>query len=48
MPSLAHPDAIFLGMDVHKDSISVGSLATRVMRPPMSRRSSMTRSRYGG
>lgn len=26
MPSLAHPDAIFLGMDVHKDSISVGIL----------------------
>jgi hypothetical protein len=26
MPSLAHPDAVFLGMDVHKDSISVGIL----------------------
>lgn len=26
MPSFAHPDAIFLGMDVHKDSISVGIL----------------------
>jgi transposase len=26
MSSLAHPDAIFLGMDVHKDSISVGIL----------------------
>ena len=26
MPSLAHPDAIFLGLDVHKDSISVGIL----------------------
>jgi transposase len=26
VPSLTHPDAIFLGMDVHKDSISVGIL----------------------
>jgi len=26
VPSLAHPDAIHLGMDVHKDSISVGIL----------------------
>jgi transposase len=26
MPSLAHPDVIHLGMDVHKDSISVGVL----------------------
>ncbi len=26
MPSLAQPDAIHLGIDVHKDSISVGIL----------------------
>ena len=26
VPSLAHPDAVFLGLDVHRDSISVGVL----------------------
>jgi transposase len=26
MPIFAHPDAVFLGLDVHKDSISVGIL----------------------
>src|SRR5579859_6835287 len=26
VPSLAHPDAVHLGMDVHKDSISIGIL----------------------
>ena len=26
MTSLAHPDAIYVGLDVHKDSISVGIL----------------------
>ena len=26
MPILAHPDAVFLGLDVHKDSISAGIL----------------------
>jgi hypothetical protein len=51
MSSLAHhhhrrhdDDTVFLGMDVHKDQISVGS-ATPVMKSWMSRRSSTTRSR---
>jgi hypothetical protein len=26
VPILAHPDAVFVGLDVHKDSISVGVL----------------------
>ena len=26
MPSFAHPETIYLGLDVHKDSISVGIL----------------------
>jgi hypothetical protein len=26
MPILAHPDAVFLGLNVHKDSISAGIL----------------------
>ena len=29
MPSLAHPETIYLGLDVHKDSISVGILNDR-------------------
>ena len=33
MPILAHPDAVFLGMDVHKDSISVGILNPGHERP---------------
>ena len=26
MPILAHPDAVFVGLDIHKDSISAGIL----------------------
>ena len=33
VPSLTHPDAVFLGMDVHKDSISVGILNPGHERP---------------
>ena len=33
MPSLTHPDAVFLGMDVHRDSISVGILNPGQERP---------------
>jgi hypothetical protein len=47
VPSLTHPDAVFLGMDVHKDSISVGILNPGHERQ-MSRRSSTTKSRSDG
>ena len=33
MPSFTHPDAVFLGLDVHKDSISVGILNPGHERP---------------
>ena len=33
MPSLTHPDTIYLGLDVHKDSISVGILNPGHERP---------------
>ena len=33
VPSLTHPDAVFLGMDVHRDSISVGILNPGHERP---------------
>ena len=33
MSSLTHPDAVFLGMDVHKDSISSGILNPGHERP---------------
>ena len=33
MPSLTHPDAVYLGMDAHKDSISVGILNPGHERP---------------
>jgi hypothetical protein len=33
VPSLTHPEAVFLGLDIHKDSISVGVLNPGHERP---------------